>query len=100
MPEIGFDEEPIVPVRRELTVTNKKPNAMIKSAPKRFILSEGVSQMIATSRAQPIKTTFIGRSRSVRFAAVERVPADLIEPKLCLIESMITGKLCTKLMGF
>ena len=25
MPEIGFDDEPISPVRREHTVTNKKP---------------------------------------------------------------------------
>ena len=26
MPEIGFDDEPISPVIRELTVTNRKPN--------------------------------------------------------------------------
>src|SRR5436190_8407605 len=33
MPEIGFEEEPISPVRREDTVTNKKPNTKIMLAP-------------------------------------------------------------------
>ncbi len=31
MPEIGLDEEPISPVRREETVTNRKPNRTISS---------------------------------------------------------------------
>ena len=33
MPEIGFDDEPISPVRREETVTNRKPNSTIRIAP-------------------------------------------------------------------
>ena len=33
MPEIGFDEEPISPVSRDETVTNRKPNATIRIAP-------------------------------------------------------------------
>ena len=36
MPEMGFDEEPISPVRRDETVTNKKPKAMIRTAPRTF----------------------------------------------------------------
>src|ERR1043165_9507012 len=32
MPEIGFDEEPTSPVRREETVTNRKPKATMRSA--------------------------------------------------------------------
>src|SRR5436189_1402946 len=34
MPEIGFDDEPTSPVRREETVTNRKPNATMSSAPR------------------------------------------------------------------
>src|SRR5918911_5023913 len=33
IPEIGFDDDPISPVRREETVTNRKPKAMIIAAP-------------------------------------------------------------------
>src|SRR5262249_23246775 len=33
IPEIGFDDEPISPVSRELTVTNRKPNTRIMTAP-------------------------------------------------------------------
>ena len=36
MPEIGFDDEPISPVSRDDTVTNKKPNTTISIAPSRF----------------------------------------------------------------
>src|ERR1051325_8264795 len=36
MPEIGFDDEPISPVSRDDTVTNRKPNATIKTAPTIF----------------------------------------------------------------
>ena len=35
MPEMGFDDEPISPVSREETVTNRNPKAMIISAPKK-----------------------------------------------------------------
>src|SRR4051812_27750456 len=33
IPEIGFEDEPTSPVRREETVTNKKPKITIKIAP-------------------------------------------------------------------
>src|SRR5579862_1801081 len=33
MPEIGFDEEPISPVNRDDTVTNRNPNATMSTAP-------------------------------------------------------------------
>src|SRR6516164_7788393 len=35
IPEIGFEEEPITPVMRELTVTNKKPNKTTRTPPTR-----------------------------------------------------------------
>ena len=35
MPEIGFDDEPISPVSRDETVTNRKPNSRIISAPRK-----------------------------------------------------------------
>src|SRR2546421_12652865 len=36
IPEIGFEDEPISPVNRDDTVTNRKPNATISSAPTIF----------------------------------------------------------------
>src|SRR2546422_6485088 len=36
MPDIGFDDEPISPVSREETVTNRNPKPTIRSAPTRF----------------------------------------------------------------
>src|SRR5437016_13010590 len=33
MPEIGFEDEPISPVSRDDTVTNKNPNTITKTAP-------------------------------------------------------------------
>ena len=33
IPEIGFDDEPISPVRRDETVTKRKPNTTIMAAP-------------------------------------------------------------------
>src|SRR5215813_9409763 len=35
IPEIGFEEEPTSPVRRDETVTNKNPRIMIRTAPKK-----------------------------------------------------------------
>src|SRR5678809_1343752 len=37
IPEIGFDDEPISPVRRDDTVTNRNPKATMSSAPSRFM---------------------------------------------------------------
>src|SRR5207244_10698650 len=36
IPEIGFDDEPISPVSREETVTNRNPKPKIRSATRRF----------------------------------------------------------------
>ena len=33
MPEIGLEDEPISPVRRRETVTNRKPKTTIRTAP-------------------------------------------------------------------
>src|SRR6188768_4315345 len=35
MPEIGFDDEPTSPVRRDETVTNRNPRTMIRIAPRK-----------------------------------------------------------------
>ena len=44
MPEMGLDEEPISPVSREETVTNRNPNTTISTAPRRFMCSGGRGQ--------------------------------------------------------
>src|SRR5262249_36203783 len=68
IPEIGLEEEPISPVRRDETVTNRKPKATISSAPTRFQrkLSCGATMMAMRSTTIPPSTHFIDRSRSVR----------------------------------
>ena len=66
MPEMGFDDEPISPVSRLETVTNRKPNTTIRSAPSRFMCSVGESRIAITSSATPPKTKRESRSRSVR----------------------------------
>ena len=66
IPEIGFDEEPISPVRRDETVTKTKPKTTTSSAPSRFKCSEGANVTAATSTIIPIPTNFIERSWSVR----------------------------------
>ena len=40
MPEMGFDEDPISPVRRADTTTNKKPKSTIRTAAARVISNE------------------------------------------------------------
>ncbi len=75
MPEMGLDEEPISPVSREETVTNKNPNTTIRIAPSQFIFMEGVTQIAATSARQPKATNFIDKSRYVRSAVVRACAA-------------------------
>ena len=53
IPEIGFDEEPISPVTREETVTKRKPKAMMSSAPRKFMCSDGASMMPTISPTMP-----------------------------------------------
>ena len=66
MPEIGFDDEPTSPVRRDETVENRKPNTRISSAPSRFMCSGVASVMTAMIARQPITTHLSGMSWSVR----------------------------------
>src|ERR1700722_11878945 len=48
MPEMGLDDEPISPVSREETVTNKNPKTTMRIAPSQFIFMEGVTKIAAT----------------------------------------------------
>jgi hypothetical protein len=81
IPEIGFDEDPISPVSRDDTVTNRKPKTTMRIAPRIFAPSPASSSMgAATIDAMrttiPIPTNFMGRSRSVRGTG----PADAASP--------------------
>ena len=64
-----IDEEPISPVSRDDTVTNRKPKSTIRIAPSRFMWSGLASTITVSSSRMPIPTTFIGRSFSVRSCA-------------------------------
>ena len=66
MPEMGFEEDPISPVSRDDTVTNRNPSTTISAAPTAFMCSAGASMIATISARQPNTTTFIDRSRSVR----------------------------------
>src|SRR5438128_4903158 len=66
MLEIGFEEEPISPVRRDDTVTKRKPNKITKMAPSmavpQLISCPRKKVRIAISARQPKKTTLSERS--------------------------------------
>src|ERR1700685_988635 len=76
MPLMGFDELPIKPLIREATVTNKNPKTITKSAATRFakapVCAPGMGlnlrriQTITTMTAEPMTTTRMDMSRSVR----------------------------------
>ena len=71
MPEMGFDEEPISPVNREETVTNRKPNITMNNAPTMPSTVKpnpkaGEAARASTSPRLPKMTKLSGRSRSVR----------------------------------
>ena len=66
MPEMGLEEEPISPVSREDTVTNRNPNTTIITAPRIFMCSEGAARMATMRARMPAPTNFIDRSCSVR----------------------------------
>ncbi len=70
MPEIGLEEDPISPVRREETVTKRKPKPTMRSAPRRFHCrcSCGTTMMTRRRAMQPPMTNFIDKSWSVRGA--------------------------------
>ena len=64
MPEIGLEDEPISPVRREETVTKRKPKATIRTAPSKFKrrFSCGAIMMTTSKAMIPPMTHFIERS--------------------------------------
>ena len=66
MPEMGFDDDPISPVSRDETVTNKKPNSTISKAPIKFMCSGLANWMAAISTTMPMATNLIDKSWSVR----------------------------------
>src|ERR1700682_167750 len=66
MPEMGLEELPTSPVRRELTVTKRNPRTRRSTAPSTLILNEGTSVQTTTMARDPTPTIHMGRSRSVR----------------------------------
>ena len=66
MPEMGLDEDPISPVRRDDTVTNRKPNSTISKAPIKFMCKGLANWMAATRSTMPMATNLTDRSWSVR----------------------------------
>src|SRR5580765_3023233 len=110
MPEIGFEDEPISPVNRDETVTNRNPNSRMSSAPTTPCRLKprprlGVAIRMTMSARQPIKTTRRDKSRSVRgttddaevegsfareLAAMSRRPD--------LIDARMSGSACSMLI--
>src|SRR5258708_38226804 len=76
MPLTGFDDVPINPQMRHDTVTNRNPKTRTSSAATRFenkpVCAPGMglnvrsAHIIARIATEPIRTNFIGRSRSCR----------------------------------
>src|SRR5580698_4709278 len=77
IPEMGFDDEPISPVSREETVTNKNPKINTRPAPSTPLITAPETPAALSSctkntaksankPAEPSKTTRGDRSRSVR----------------------------------
>ncbi len=97
IPEIGLDDEPITPVIRELTVTNRNPNRTIIAPPiSRPVKSVGIrwdAAIASTSPSEPKMTTAMGRSRSVRATPLSspRLP-DRRSRRLPVTEATIRGR--------
>src|SRR5438045_1055034 len=70
IPEMGFDDEPMMPTIREDTVTKKKPktttNKPMTSEPGSLPGKFGKKATMATITTAPPTTKVSGRSRSVR----------------------------------
>src|SRR5262245_7180593 len=81
IPEIGFDDEPISPVRREETVTNRKPKTTTRSAPATALSqATSVPKKIAKRTIKPKlpnNTTDIDISFSVRLTSATSPPAGI-----------------------
>src|SRR5438477_374856 len=70
MPEIGFEDEPIIPTIRDETVTKKKPNTIIITADNKLVGIFGIKTIKAIRPRLPISTKVIGNSLSVLFIAL------------------------------
>jgi hypothetical protein len=79
MPEIGFELEPISPVRRPETVTNRNANRVISTAPRIPTEKYGERVIATTTTRAPSITTLIGSSRSVRIATTLLAPAPMAD---------------------
>jgi hypothetical protein len=75
IPEIGFDEEPIWPQMRELTVAKKNPKITMRTPASQLTLSWGIAAMKIAMMMTPTRVNEIGRSRSVRGTTTCRSPA-------------------------
>ncbi len=104
IPEIGFDDEPISPVRRDETVTKRKPKAMIITAPRMATTGLicrpncGKSMIAAISAMMPMSTNFIERSWSVRGAEAEAACPPRKSRMPPLSPCQMVGKLRKRLM--
>src|SRR5690606_12259781 len=65
IPEIGFDDEPIIPTILDETVTKKNPKIIIITADKKFVGMFGIRAIKKTSSTLPIITNTNGISLSV-----------------------------------
>ena len=76
MPEVGQDDEPTSPVRREETRTKRKPKTMIRIAPNKLKrrFNCGAIMMTMSNAMIPPSTHFIDRSRSVRGTSSRTTP--------------------------
>ena len=91
IPEIGFDDEPMMPVIRDDTVEKKNPKMRMSTAATTLpcVGRPGVTTRNTASSSDPPSTTAIGMSRSVRSAAAPaRADRSL---KLPRADEMIVG---------
>ncbi len=100
IPEIGFDDEPISPVSREDTVTNRNPKITISAAannPCQLKPSPrlGIAVMARTRAMLPASVTQMGKSRSVRLTtglpSPSRGPAAVRSRNPAITEPKISG---------
>ena len=102
MPEIGFDDVPMIPTMREDTVTKKNPNTTtsrpISSEPGNGPCGKPGRMVIRRARTtDPTTTKPIGRSRSVRtgLTAARPPPNDLSDS---LNAETIVGRVLIRVM--
>src|SRR6266436_2275954 len=76
MPLIGLLVVPMIPTIRDETVTKKKPKKMISTASRRLLGKcvgrPGMKEIASARKSEPIATTLIGMSLSVRRARLRR----------------------------